>query len=90
MTTEDVQKIFVTLTEIKGELKLQNRVNADILEQAQKTNGRVTKLEDSVSTIKLERAEEKGRLRSFVSVISTGVSIVVGLTVAVFKDVVIK
>lgn len=82
----DIQKIFILLTEIKGELKLQGRINQDTLDQAQKTNGRVNKLEENVSSINLERAREKGLVGAYVSVIS----VVAGATVSIITKYLFK
>lgn len=83
-TQSDIQKIFILLTEIQGELKLQGRINQDTLEQAQKTNGRVNKLEDDLSTIKLERAREKGLVGAYVSIISVVITAGVSIIIKIF------
>lgn len=77
MTTEDVQKIFVSLEKMNGHLELFNNRLSVIEEQTKKTNGSVVKLRDDVTTIQLERATEKGKVVAYASVVSVFIGVVI-------------
>lgn len=56
----DQELLLAALSELKAELKSQSVTLGQVLDQARKTNGRVTHLEEWRHTIELHKAHEEG------------------------------
>ena len=61
--TDELTKVLINQARFEEMMTSQNRVLAEILDQAKKTNGRVGKHDEIIGGIQVEMAENRGKAK---------------------------